>query len=85
MRCCRRHPKGESVERLAHRIKEPCSLAVAEVYGFRGQCDQAVEWLEQARAPQEPDMQHVNYDPALKNLDGYPRYQALVRKMNLPD
>ncbi len=66
-------------------IKEPYAFSVAEVYAFRGEREKAAEWLEQARALKEPDMQYVKADPALKNLDGYPRYEALVRKMNLPD
>ena len=59
------------------------TMRVAEVYAFRGQKDPALKWLERAYAEKPSGFCLVKGDPLLKNLEGDPRDQASLRKMNL--
>jgi TolB-like protein/DNA-binding winged helix-turn-helix (wHTH) protein/Flp pilus assembly protein TadD len=61
------------------------AVAVAQVYAFRGQSDQALYWLERAYAQKERYLFYIKADRLLKNIDGDPRFKAVVRKMKLPD
>jgi adenylate cyclase len=59
---------------------------IALVYAYRGERDQAFEWLERAVSARDLNLGHrFKYDPLLDSLRGDPRYKALLRKMNLPD
>jgi len=61
------------------------ALDVADVYAFRGQSDQAVHWLERAYAQKERYLFRIKGDRLLKNLEGDPRFKAVLRRMNLPE
>jgi tetratricopeptide (TPR) repeat protein len=61
------------------------AVAVAQVYAFRGQPDQALYWLERAFAQKERYLFYIKADRLLKNVESDPRFKAVVRKMNLPD
>lgn len=54
----------------------------AEVYAFRGEKDKALESLE--RATSGTNFGQIKGDPLLKNLQGDPRYIALLKKIGLP-
>ena len=59
-------------------------FAMAAVYRGLGEVDQALEWLE--KGVEERDMLVVSglkSEPGYIPLRGHPRYQALLRKMNL--
>ncbi len=56
---------------------------IAEVYAFRGQPNQAFEWLERAYAQRDGALTDVKGDPLLKNLEHDPRYHAFLKKMRL--
>ena len=58
---------------------------IARVYAFRGERDHAIEWLERAYQEKDEDLYLIKNDPLLRNLEGDPRYQAFLRKMNLSD
>lgn len=80
--------KAESDAALARLIKgyaanDACSIA--EVYAFRGQSDEAMHWLERAYVQKDPVVTGIKGDTLLKNLQGDPRYNAFLRKMNLPE
>jgi TolB-like protein/Flp pilus assembly protein TadD len=61
------------------------SAEVARVYAFRGELDQAFEWLDRAYQQRDVDLYYVKGDPLLKNLEPDPRYKTFLRRMNLPD
>jgi hypothetical protein len=60
------------------------AISIAEVYAYRDERDNAIQWLERAYAQRIPDAQYIKGDPWLRNLEVEPRYKALLRKMNLP-
>jgi serine/threonine-protein kinase len=61
-------------------------IALAEAYVGLGEVDQALEWVE--KGVEERDLQllcGLKCEPGYVPLHGHPRYQALLRKMNLED
>ncbi len=58
---------------------------VAEVRAYRGEADQALNWLDRAYLQRDDGLTDVNRDPLMSNLRGDPRFKAFLRKMNLPE
>jgi len=58
--------------------------AIALVFAWCGETDRAFEWLSRAYAAHDDRMEDVKYEPLLAPLRTDPRYQALLRTMNLP-
>jgi len=58
---------------------------VAIVYAVRGQSDEAIGWLERAYVQKNPDVYTIKGDLPITSLERDPRYQAFLRKMNLPE
>jgi len=56
---------------------------IAEVYAWRGQKDQAFQWLERAYHQHDGGLTEVKVDPVLASLRTDPRYQAFLVKMKL--
>ena len=56
---------------------------IARVYAFRGERDEAMKWLERAYSVRDADLFAIKDNPLMKNLEDDPRYNALLRKMNL--
>jgi len=58
---------------------------IAQAYAWRGERDSAFEWLEHAYQQRDGGMTEIKIDPLLHSLRGDPRYQALLRRMKLPE
>jgi tetratricopeptide (TPR) repeat protein len=58
-------------------------LQMASIYGALGDKDQAFEWLERAYEEHDYDMIQITMDPRHDNLRSDPRFQDLLRRMNL--
>jgi len=58
---------------------------IAAVYGYRGELDEAFEWLDRTFARKEPSLFIFKGDPCFKRLEADPRYKAFLRKINLPE
>jgi TolB-like protein/Tfp pilus assembly protein PilF len=79
--------KAESDRALVRLVKEHADLSafeIAEVYAFRGQSDEAMQWLERAYAQKDVGLLYVNGDTPLKGIEADPRLSEFLRKMNLP-
>jgi TolB-like protein len=59
-------------------------LDIAGAYAFRGQPDEALEWLDRAYTQKDPFLYGIKGDLRLNKLEGDPRFKAFLRKMNLP-
>jgi len=57
---------------------------IASIYAGLGDKDHAFAWLEKAYKEQDTWISFVNVDPAFDPLHSDPRFQDLVRGMNLP-
>jgi tetratricopeptide (TPR) repeat protein len=80
--------KADSDATLEQMLKGQATypFAIASVYGFRGEADEALKWLERAYAQKDSTgLSIIKGDPAFKKIEGDPRYKAFLRKMNLPE
>jgi len=57
---------------------------IATVYTRAGRNDEALEWLEKAFEAHDANMPSISVDPIFDNLRDEPRFNELLRKMNLP-
>jgi hypothetical protein len=55
-----------------------------EVYAFRNQSDEALDWLDRAYAQRDDGLIFTKVDPLLKSLHSDPRYAAFLKKIHLP-
>ena len=56
---------------------------MAMTYGYLGEKDKAFEWLEQGYDTREGDYFSLKVDPQFDSLRDDPRFQDLLRRMNL--
>jgi hypothetical protein len=56
---------------------------IAEVYAWRGERDQAFTWLERGYRQRDGGMGYLRHDRIFAPLRTDPRYQALLKKLNL--
>ncbi len=59
--------------------------AIARVYAYRGDRDQAMNWLERAYSAKDEDLYFIKGDPLMRTLERDPRYEAFLRKMKFPE
>jgi tetratricopeptide (TPR) repeat protein len=76
---------SELIARYHARSAWYSAYAIALVYAFRKQSDEAFQWLDRAYAEHDDDLIYTKVDPLLKNLHNDPRYTALLKKLNLPN
>jgi len=74
---------AEWLEKYPPTIRYP--FALAEVYAFRHQSDEALKSLEDAYEKRDVSLPNPNAFPLLDSLHGDPRYKAFLKKMNLPE
>jgi len=54
------------------------------MYAFAGDKENTIEWLEKGYEMEDPMMPYIGAFP-INLLDSDPRYQDLLRRMNLPE
>ena len=54
-------------------------------HACRGESVAAMGWLERAYRQHESGLEYIKVDPLLRPLHGARRFQALLRKMKLPE
>ena len=59
------------------------SVAIALLHHVLGNDQLAFESLERAAAEHSSQLQYINVDPLWKDVRPHPRFQALLKKMNL--
>jgi TolB-like protein/Tfp pilus assembly protein PilF len=57
---------------------------IAHWYLWAGDHDRSIEWLEKAFEVRDPGLPHISFNPYWQPLRSDPRFQDLLRKMNLP-
>jgi tetratricopeptide (TPR) repeat protein len=57
---------------------------IAMVYALAGEIGRALDWLERGFEEHDPYMPYLSGDPVFDPLRENPRFQALLRRMNLP-
>ena len=74
----------QALDQLIGDSSQFAAYQIAEVYAWRGEKDQAFQWLERAYAQRDGGLTEVKRDPLLASLRADPRYKAFLAKMKLP-
>jgi TolB-like protein/Tfp pilus assembly protein PilF len=70
------------VARLPEAFALPCDIA--SWYALAGEKEKAIEWLEKGLDPHDPVLPYIGCYRCFDDLHPDPRFQDLLRKMNLP-
>ena len=62
-----------------------CEYQIAEAYAYRGEVNDAFQWLERAYAQHDPGVGEVQWDPLLRKAHSDSRWQPFLKKMGLND
>ena len=82
----KRIPESDAaLAELTKGFADTAAYQVAEVHAYRGDKDQAFEWLERARQQRDPGLLSTKNDPLLVNLHADPRWQAFLHEMGMDD
>jgi len=65
-----------------HAADAPFQIATA--HAWRGETDQAFEWLDRALAQRDGGLGDLRLDPLLRGLRRDPRFKAMEKKIGLP-
>jgi serine/threonine protein kinase/Tfp pilus assembly protein PilF len=83
------HSAGQAVEaraalqRLIARAPDQYSVQIANVYAWQGDDEQAFVWLERAVAVRDGGLTGMQNRPEYDRLKGDPRFQRVLRMMNV--
>jgi hypothetical protein len=69
----------------AWRPGDPLSSLIGAVHGHLGEKDAAFEWLEKAFQQHESFLVQFKVLPMFDGLHGDPRFDALVKRIGIPD
>ena len=75
----------DALDELKKNYAAGFAFQVVEALAWRGETDQAFEWLDRAYSQRDGGMAMIKFDPFLASLRGDPRYAAMVRKLGLPE
>jgi tetratricopeptide (TPR) repeat protein len=81
----RRAESNRTLSELKTKCAGKCAYAIAAVYAWRGQSDQALLWLDEAYSRKDPLLYQVNGDPVFSKISEEPRFKAFLRKINAPE
>jgi TolB-like protein/tetratricopeptide (TPR) repeat protein len=71
-------------QRLEREQGNVSAFYVAQYYAYKNDRERALQWLERAVAQKDTGLVDILGEPLLKNIEGEPRYRAVLRQMNLP-
>jgi adenylate cyclase len=80
-----RQASDAALEQLTKLAAGDWAFGIATVHAYRGDVDQAFEWLERAYAQKDVDLSVLKGDPISAKIWPDPRYKAFLRKMRLPE
>ena len=79
--------RGQLADAALHQLiaehQSEAAYQIAEVYAFRGESEEALRWLEVARAHHDAGLTAIQGDPLLKNLNSDRRFASFVHSMGL--
>jgi TolB-like protein/DNA-binding winged helix-turn-helix (wHTH) protein len=80
----RREKSDGALQKLIATHRTDCAYQIAEVYAYRGEADEAFEWLDRAYRQRDPGTPELKSDPLMRSLRQDRRYAELLKKMHLP-
>ena len=81
----RKKESDAALSELVTKYHASNATEIATVYAFRNQPDEAFKWLDRAYAQHDPSLGYTRAEPLLKSLHNDPRYDALLKKLKLPN
>ena len=81
----RNHESDEALKILISQCPNDCAYQIAQVYAYRGEVDQAFEWLNRAHKQHDGGLMLFKTDSLLKGLRSDPRYAQMLVSLNIPD
>jgi tetratricopeptide (TPR) repeat protein len=78
-------PESDAALAELKKMGDTAAYQVAEVYAYRGEKDQAFDWLERARQQRDPGLAALRKDPLVRNLQGDARWNEFLHKSGLAD
>jgi serine/threonine-protein kinase len=70
---------------LIQKYARSAAFQIALIYAWRGNNAVALDWLERAYRQRDGGLESIKTDALLRSVRGEQRYQALLRKMGLPE
>ncbi len=80
----REQEANTDLENFIKEYQHDSAFQIAEFYAYRGETDNAFEWLERAYDQRDGGLANIKGDPLLRNIEKDPRYAAFMKKMKLP-
>jgi len=74
----------QALDMLVQRAAGSLAYQIAEAYAWRGEKDQAIDWLERAYQQHDGGITYIAYDRYLNGLRGDARFRALLARLKLP-
>ena len=74
----------QALDSLVRLASNSLAYQIAEVHAWRGEKDQAIDWLERAYQQHDGGVTYVAYDRYLDSLRGDARFRALLSRLKLP-
>jgi adenylate cyclase len=79
-----KHQESDAaLNELITKHSKDSAYQIAEAYAYRGETDNAFEWLNRAYQQRDGAILNLKIDPLLKGLRQDPRYTELLGKMRL--
>jgi len=74
----------QALDELIARHSTDSAYQVASAFAWRGDRDQAFQWLERAYQIRDPGIPYITIDPFTRSMRGDPRFRAFLAKLGLP-
>jgi len=75
----------QALDELMTRHAQEAAYQIAQALAWRGEKTKAFEWLERAYNQRDGGLVEIETAPMLRSLHGDPRFNALLRKVKLPE
>ncbi len=75
----------QALKELIAKNAQEAAFQIAETVAWLGNKDQAFAWLDRAYQQQDGGLSFIKTDPLLESLRADPRFNALLRRLKLPE
>jgi hypothetical protein len=79
----RRTESDAALNSLTEKFASIDAYGLAQVHAYRGEIDDAFNWLDRAYQQHNAEVPGLKADPLLRNLHPDPRFQAMLSRMGL--
>jgi tetratricopeptide (TPR) repeat protein len=76
---------SSALRELTRKYAEGGAFQIAEAHAYRGETEQAFEWLEHAYRQRDAGLASIKIDPLLENLHADRRWRPWLKRMRLAD